>query len=117
MEADIQNYPDEESGLNPAEIVFLSLMTRSAVDKIIEDTIVKKKAPQDHGWKVLTLVDAFRTVYFYCKYPKEMAPFLTEQMRVDVKEWLDSTATWGTWGFENEPSDASDNNSELKIEL
>lgn len=117
MDADLKNYPDEKSGINPADVAFLSLMTRATVDKIIEDTIAKKKAPVDDSWKVLTLVDAFRTVYYYCKYPKELAPFLTEKMRVDVKEWLDSTATWGTWGFEDDESDANDNTSELKIEL
>lgn len=90
------------------DIVFLSLMTMEAVDKVIKDTIVEKKAPLAESWKVLTLKDAFRTVYFYCKYPKEMAPFLTEKMRVEVKEWLDSTATWGIWGFDDNVGDDSE---------
>lgn len=119
MDSDMNNYPDENSGLNATDIQFLSLMTMATVDKIIEDTIVKKKAPPTDSWKVLTLKDAFRVVFFYCKYPKEMAPFLTEQMRAEVKEWLDSTATWGIWGFDSDESDSSDdsNATPLKIEL
>lgn len=115
MEADLKNYPEEES--DAANIPFLSLMTRSAVEQIIEDTIATKKAPADKGWKVLTLVDTFRILFYYCKYPKELAPFLTEPMRVDVKEWLDSTVTWGSWGFENDASEANENTAELKLEL
>lgn len=91
------------------DIAFLSLMTMATVDEIIEDTIVNKKAPLDESWKVFTLKDAFRTVFFYCKYPKEMAQFLTEKMRIEVKEWLDSTPTWGSWGF--------DDDDDAKVEL
>lgn len=119
MNVDMKNYPDENSGINVMEINFLSLMTIDTVDKLIDETIVKKKAPLDHNWNVLTLKDAFRTVYFYCKYPKEMAPFLTETMRVEVKEWLDSTATWGIWGFESNDviGDGSNENVQMKLEL
>lgn len=108
LDKDMKNYPAENSGVNVMDIVFLSLMTMEAVDKVIKDTIVEKKAPLAESWKVLTLKDAFRTVYFYCKYPKEMAPFLTEKMRVEVKEWLDSTATWGIWGFDDNVGDDSE---------
>lgn len=108
MDQDLKNYPHEKSGEEIMEIEFLSLMTMETVDEVIEATIVKQKAPLVEDWKVLTLLDAFRTVYFYCKYPKEMAPFLTEEMRGEVKEWLDSVATWGKWGFESDASDASD---------
>lgn len=105
LEEDVKNYPGEDSGIDVMELEFLSLTTMEVVDKAIEETIVEKRAPQVDSWKVLTLKDAFRTVYFYCKYPKEMAPFLTEKMRVAVKEWLDTTATWGKWGFESVDGD------------
>lgn len=118
MDADLKNYPDEESGLNAADIQFLSLMSTSDVDEIIEDIIEKKNPPQDNNWNVFTLLDTFRTVYYYCKYPQETAPFLVERMRVAVKEWLDSTATWGNWGFENAPSDESEKPEQtFKLEL
>ncbi|XP_037048207.1 uncharacterized protein LOC119082726 [Bradysia coprophila] len=117
MEADLKNYPDEDSGLNAADIRFLSLMTTEAVDDIIEEVIVKKNAPQDNNWNVFTLLDTFRTVYYYCKYPQEMAPLLTDRMHVAVKDWLDSTATWGSWGFENAAGDGSEGISDLKLEL
>lgn len=107
LDKDMKNYPDENSGVNVMDITFLSLMTMEAVDKIIEETIVKKKAPIE-SWNVFTLKDAFRTVFFYCKYPKEMAPFITEEMRVDVREWLDSSPTWGIWGFDDAGSDFND---------
>lgn len=108
MDRDMQNYPDEKSGIDVMEVTFLSFMTMEIVDEIIKDTIVKKKAPPNSSWNVLTLKDAFRTLFFYCKYPKELASFLTEEMRVDVKEWLDSTGTWGKWGFDDDVSEGSE---------
>lgn len=118
MAADLDNYPEEGSELDASTIQFLSLMTTTAVDKIIEDIIVKKNAPQDNNWNVFTLLDTFRTVYYYCKYPNEMAPLLTDRMRVSVKDWLDLTPTWGVWGFANaEVENASENPTELKLEL
>jgi len=107
LQKDLKNYPDENSGLDPLEIHFLSMMTNEAVDEIIKKTIVDKQAPLEESWKVLSLKDSFRTVFYYCKYPKELAVLLTKEMRDEVKEWLDSTATWGKWGFESDDSEPS----------
>lgn len=120
LDADLKNYPAEDSGINVMDIDFLSLMSMDTVTAIMKDTITSKNAPVDNDWKILNLKDAFRTVYFYCKYPKQMAPFLTEKMRVEVKEWLDSAATWGNWGFDD--GDASiqlsvSEDSNVKLEL
>jgi len=120
LEADIKNYPGEDSKIDVENTAFLSLMIMDTVTEIMRETIASENAPVDYSWKILNLKDAFRTVYFYCKYPKEMAPFLTEEMRVDVKEWLDSTATWGKWGFKDgdaKVNSSVNNDSVLKLEL
>lgn len=103
---DIKNYPDIGSNENPLEIMFLSKMTIGDVDKIMEKTINDKKLTSDESWKILTLKDTFRTIFFYCKYPKELVQIFPPKMRDDVKYWLDSTPTWGVRGFDDdgEPS-------------
>lgn len=109
--------PDEDSNVNVKETSFLSSMIMDTVHQAMKDIIASEKAPVDGSWKILNLKDAFRTVYFYCKYPKQMAPFLTEKMRVEVRGWLDSTATRTKWGFDDDVSGDSVNENVMKSEL
>lgn len=113
---DIKNYPGEDSDEDPMQIMFLSKMTMEAVDEIIEETVLKKGVIEDESWQVLTLKDAFRTVFFYCKYPKELVQIFTKTMRDEVKDWLDSEPTWGNWGFDNNES-VINIQEPLKLEL
>lgn len=116
MEKDMKNYPAEDSGIDVMTINFLSLLSMETLDGVMNETIDNKKSLADVHWDVLTLKDVFRTIFYYCKYPKEVAPFLTENMRTKVKEWLDDTATWGLWGFDSGEA-ASGEQPTVKLEL
>ncbi|KAJ6633452.1 hypothetical protein Bhyg_15934 [Pseudolycoriella hygida] len=99
---DMTYYPEEGSDEDPTKMMFLSKMKIDEVDSFIEQTIVEKKVSLKDEWKILTLKDAFRMAFFYSKYPKELVSIFSEELRDDIKDWLDEVPTWGTRGFEQD---------------